>query len=45
MLAGQMSLEKTENMALQDEIDLQPLSGRQEQIENLLDRAILSDAM
>ncbi|WP_433975648.1 xylose isomerase [Tunturiibacter lichenicola] len=43
VLAGKLSLEKIEEMALENKINPQPKSGKQEQIENLLARAIYSE--
>lgn len=43
MLTGAMSLAEIETKALEDKINPQPRSGRQEQIENLLMRAIYTD--
>jgi xylose isomerase len=45
MLAGKCSLDEIEKIALKEEINPQPRSGKQEQIENLLARAIYSDAV
>jgi len=42
MLAGKYSLEQIEQMALENNINPQPRSGRQEKIENLLMRSIYS---
>jgi xylose isomerase len=42
MLAGKFSLDQIEEMALENKIDPQPRSGKQEQIENLLARSIYS---
>jgi xylose isomerase len=42
MLSGELSLDEIERLALEEEIDPRPRSGRQEQIENLLGRAIYS---
>ncbi len=42
MLAGKFSLDQIEAMALENKIDPQPRSGKQEQIENLLARSIYS---
>ncbi len=43
MLAGKFSLEEIEKMALERKINPEPKSGKQEQIENLLARAIYTD--
>jgi len=43
MLAGKFSLGEIEQMALENGINPQPKSGKQEQIENLLARAIYTD--
>jgi len=43
MLAGKLTLDQVEAMALKDEINPQPRSGKQEQIENLLMRSIYRD--
>ena len=43
MFAGKMSLDEIEKSALADSINPQPRSGKQEQIENLLARAIYTD--
>ena len=43
ILAGECSLEEIEKQALKENIDPQPRSGKQEQIENMLARAIYSD--
>ena len=43
LLAGKMTLDQVEVIALRDEINPQPRSGRQEQIENLLMRSIYTD--
>jgi xylose isomerase len=43
VLAGKLSLEKIEEMALENKINPRPKSGKQEQIENLLARAIYSE--
>lgn len=45
MLGGELSLGEIEAQALQGGINPQPRSGRQEQIENLLTRAIYRDAL
>ena len=45
MLRGKMSLVEIEAKALADNIDPQPRSGRQEEIENLLMRSVYSDQM
>lgn len=45
MLAGKLSLDEIEKAALADNINPQPRSGRQEQIENLLARAIYSNRL
>jgi xylose isomerase len=45
MLAGSFSLDEIEGMALTDNINPQPRSGKQEQIENLLARVIYSDKL
>ena len=45
MLAGKFSLDEIEKMALEDNINPQPKSGKQEQIENLLVRTIYSDKL
>jgi xylose isomerase len=45
MLAGRFSLDQIERMALENGINPQPKSGKQEQIENLLMRSIYSDRM
>jgi xylose isomerase len=45
MLTGKCSLDEIEKIALKEEINPQPRSGKQEQIENLLARAIYSDAV
>ena len=43
MLIGNMSLAQIEAKALADNINPQPRSGRQEEIENLLMRSIYTD--
>ncbi len=43
MLAGKLSLDQIEARALADNLNPQPVSGRQEQLENMLMRAIYSD--
>lgn len=43
MLAGKFTLDEVEAMAMEGKINPQPRSGKQEQIENLLMRAIYSD--
>jgi xylose isomerase len=43
LLAGKLTLDQVEAMALKDEINPQPRSGKQEQIENLLMRSIYTD--
>jgi xylose isomerase len=43
VLAGKFSLDEIEKMALENKINPQPRSGKQEQIENLLARAIYSE--
>lgn len=43
MLAGKFTLDQVEAMAMERKINPQPRSGKQEQIENLLMRAIYSD--
>jgi xylose isomerase len=45
MLARECSLDEIEKIALKEEINPHPRSGKQEQIENLLARAIYSDAL
>jgi xylose isomerase len=45
MLADECSLDEIEKIALKEEINPQPRSGKQEQIENLLARAIYSDVL
>jgi len=45
MLGGKFSLDQIETMAIENKISPQPLSGKQEQIENLLSRAIYSDKL
>ena len=45
MLGGQLSLDEIEALALEAQLNPQPRSGRQEEIENLLARTIYSDAL
>jgi len=45
MLSGKLSLDQIEAAALSRDINPQPRSGKQEQIENLLTRAIYSDTL
>ena len=45
MLAGKFTLEQVTQMALENKIDPQPRSGKQEQIENLLMRSIYTDKL
>ena len=45
MFAGKFSLDEIERMALENNINPQPRSGKQEQIENLLARAIYTDKL
>jgi len=45
ILDGGFTLEELESVAVKENIDPQPRSGKQEQIENLLARSIYSDAL
>ena len=45
MLAGKLSLEQIEQRALEQNLNPEPRSGKQEQLENLLSRLIYSDSL